>query len=70
MATTKAQQRASAKYQKKSYDDLRIRVPKGRRADIEAAVKKKNISINGAVNQFLRELVGMSEEEWKNKEEG
>ncbi|MBQ8507774.1 MAG: ABC transporter ATP-binding protein [Clostridia bacterium] len=69
MPSSKAHIRAVAKYSKENYDDLRIRVPKGRRADIEAAVKEKNLSINGVVNQLLREFIGMTEEEWKNREE-
>jgi len=52
----------------KAYDDLRIRVPKGRRADIEAYVKERGLSTNGVVNQLLREFLGMSEEDWKRLE--
>ena len=69
MPTSKAQKRATEKYQKKAYDDLRIRVPKGRRADIEARLKEKNLSVNGVVNMLLRDFFGMSEEEWKAKSE-
>ena len=49
----------------KSYDDLRIRIPKGRKADVDAYAKAQGESINGLVNSFLRNALEMSEEEWK-----
>ena len=65
MATTKAQQNAVNKYIKNNYDSLRIVVPKGRKADVEAHAKAKGESINGLVNTLLRADMGMSDEEWK-----
>lgn len=50
----------------KAYDDLRVRIPKGRRADVEAYAKAQGESINGLINQFLRDALGMAEEDWKN----
>ena len=68
MATTKAQQRAVNKYIKKNYDSLRIVVPKGRKAEIEAYARAAGESVNGLVNALLREKLGQSEEEWKRGE--
>ncbi|HIQ82287.1 MAG TPA: hypothetical protein IAA52_04215 [Candidatus Pullichristensenella stercorigallinarum] len=68
MATTKAQQRAVNKYIKKNYDSLRIVVPKGRKAEIEAYARAAGESVNGLVNALLRERLGQSEEEWKRGE--
>ena len=68
MATTKAQQRAVNKYIKKNYDSLRIVVPKGRKAEIEAYARAAGESINGLVNALLRERLGQSEDEWKRGE--
>ncbi len=68
MATTKAQQRAVNKYIKKNYDSLRIVVPKGRKAEIEAYARAASESVNGLVNALLRERLGQSEEEWKRGE--
>ena len=68
MATTKAQQRAVNKYIKKNYDSLRIGVPKGRKAEIEAYARAAGESVNGLVNALLRERLGQSEEEWKRGE--
>lgn len=53
------------RYNAKAYDQLPIRVPKGRKGTIEEYAKKEGISINGLVNRLLRETIGMSEEEWK-----
>ena len=49
----------------KAYDDLRIRIPKGRKADIMAYAEKHDVSVNGLVNDYLCALIGMTEEEWK-----
>ena len=49
----------------KAYDDLRIRIPKGRREDVEAYAKEHGESVNGLVNGFLRDILNISEEDWK-----
>ena len=69
MPTSKAQQRATMKYMKNNYDELKVRVPKGRKAEIEARVQAEGKSINGIINDFLRGYLGMSEAEWKRKTE-
>ena len=67
----KASTRAKNKYNAANYDSLRIVVPKGRKADIEAYVNahKDTASVNGLVNTLLREVLGMSEEAWKTTSE-
>ena len=65
MPASKAQQRAVAKYMAANYDEIKVRVPKGRKADVDAYAKEHNGSINGLVNGLLREVLGMTEEEWK-----
>ena len=65
MPASKAQQRAVAKYMAANYDEIKIRVPKGRRADFDAYAKEQGESVNGLVNRFMRDSLGMSEEEWK-----
>lgn len=65
MATTKAQQKAVNKYVKNNYDSLRIVVPKGRKAAVEAHAKSKGESVNGLVNSLLRTDMGLSEDDWK-----
>lgn len=53
------------RYNAKAYDQLPIRVPKGRKAAIDAYAKEHGESVNGLVNNVLREMLGMSEDEWK-----
>ena len=69
LATTKAQQRAVAKYMKANYDEMKIRIPKGRKTAVEAHAKSKGESVNGLVNALLRGDMGLSEGEWKATEE-
>lgn len=68
MPVSKAQQNAVNKYIKNNYDSLRIVVPKGRKADVEAHAKAKGESINALVNALLRADMGLSEDDWKQVE--
>ena len=60
-ASTKAQNR----YIAKSYDRIQIVVPKGRKADIESYVEAHGQSINGLVNDLLRQALCMTEDKWR-----
>ena len=51
-----------------AYDSLRIRVPKGRKATVEALAKARGESVNGLVNGFLRGAAGLTEADWKRTE--
>ena len=68
MEKGKASTRAKNKYNASNYDSIRVVVPKGKKAVIEAKAKEAGVSINSVVNEALRAFVGMSEEEWKQKE--
>lgn len=71
MAYTKATMRAVDKYVKANYDRIEIKVPKGRKANVEAHAKAKGESINALVNALLRADMGLSEDDWKQvKKEG
>ena len=50
-------------------DEIKIRMPKGRKADIEAHAKRKGISVNGLISELLRVELGLSEDEWKRSAE-
>ena len=65
MAYTKATMKAVDKYVKNNYDSFLVRVPKGRKVDIEAFAKEKGESVNGLMNLLVREAMQKSEEEWK-----
>ena len=58
MATSKAQQKATAKYMKNNYDEIKPRVPKGKKAEIQAAAEKQGESLNayviGAVERRMK----------------
>ena len=67
MAYTKAGMRAVNKYIKTNYDEIKVRVPKGRRKTIEAFAKKHGQSVNGLVNELLRSNIGLTEAQWNEK---
>ena len=46
-------------------DEIKLRVPKGRKADIEAFAKSKNLSVNAFITLLLQNEMGLSEEDWK-----
>ena len=56
-------------YNEKAYDRLAITIPKGRKADVEAHARSRGKSINGLVNDLLRDDMGITEEEWKSSED-
>ena len=62
---TKTSNAAKDRWNAKTYDDLRIRIPKGRKNDVEAYAKYMNVSVNSLVNNFLRQAIGMTDEDWK-----
>ena len=68
MPASKAQQRAVAKYMAANYDEMKIRIPKGRKKAVEAHAEAKGESINGLVNALLRADMGLTENEWKKGE--
>lgn len=53
MAVSKAQQKAVSKYMKENYDEIKIRVPKGKKAKIKAYADSKGESVNGFVNRAI-----------------
>ena len=58
------------RYNAKSYDEIKVRVPKGRKAEIEAAVQAEGSSVNGLINRLLREHLQKSEAEWNETSPG
>lgn len=56
MAQTEAQLRASKKYHEK-FDDLRIRVPAGEKASIDAHAKSMSESTNTFVRRAITEAI-------------
>lgn len=54
MAVSKAQQRATAKYIANAYDEIKVRVPKGRKAEIQAHAEQHD---GGSVNKFVTRAI-------------
>lgn len=61
MPASKAQIRATNKYNASAYDRLNIVVPKGQKATIEAAAKEAGESINQYTQKALLARMGLSE---------
>lgn len=58
MAISKAQQRATANYVKKTYDRIEIKVAKGQKEIIQAhANKKDGGSLNAFINRAINEAM-------------
>ena len=55
--TGKAATRAKNKYNTLNYDSLRIVVPKGRKAELQAHAAARSESLNGFVNRAIDEAV-------------
>lgn len=68
LAYTKAGMKAVDRYVKENYDRLNVKVPKGRKATVEALAAERGQSVNGLINELLRAAAGLTEEEWKGKE--
>lgn len=52
---SKAQQKATAKYMKKNYDEIKIRVPKDKKTELQSAAEKQNESLNAYIKKAVRE---------------
>ena len=54
---TEARRKASAKYLKESVEDIRIRVPKGRKAEIKAHAEAQGESVNAFIVRAVNEAM-------------
>lgn len=57
MPVSKAQQRATAKYEAKVYDKLLLRLQKGRKDVIQAHAAAQGESVNGFINRAIIETI-------------
>ncbi len=53
MPASKAQQRAVSKYMKENYDVFQIRMPKGRKAELQAHAQNQGESLNGFISRAI-----------------
>ena len=56
-------------YNERAYARLAITIPKSQKQAVEAHARQKGSTINGLVNELLRIDMGLSQEEWKKREE-
>lgn len=61
MAKTKTSSAVKDRYNSKAYDDIRLRIPKGQKATIQAAAEVEGESINGFVNKAVLARIGLDE---------
>ena len=54
---SKAQQKATAKYMKATLDDIKVRVPKGRREEIKAHAEQQGESLNSFIIRAIDETI-------------
>ena len=51
----KTSNQSKDKYNAKAYDDIRLRVPKGRKEEIQAFAEANGESLNGFINRLIEE---------------
>lgn len=57
MPYNEVQKRATAKWNAKAYDELKIRVSKGKKEDLQIHAKTTGESLNGFVNRAIDETM-------------
>lgn len=60
MTVSKAQKSATAKYESKAYDKVLVRMPKGRKDEIQTFAAQTGESVNGFINRAIGEATGES----------
>lgn len=66
MSISEARQRANAKYNKKAYDRLEMKVPKGEKENIIAHAEQTDGSLNKFLNRAVNETIKRDDEYKKN----
>lgn len=57
MAVSKAQQRAVNKYVKNNYDEVKLRMPKGKKDVIQVHAARQGESVNAYINRAIDEAM-------------
>lgn len=63
MPASKAQQKAVSKYMKNNYDEIKVRVEKGRKAQIQAHAEVQGESVNGFISRAIAETMERDQEQ-------
>ena len=62
MAVSKAQKAATAKYEAKVYDKVLVRLPRGKKSEIEEHIKSNGESLNGFISTAIDEKLERDKE--------
>lgn len=57
MPVSKAQQKAVSKYMKENYDEIKVRVDKGKKAVIKSHAEAQGESVNGFIGRAIDEAI-------------
>ena len=58
---SEARRRANEKYNAKAYDEMKVRVPKGRKAELQAHAEEQGESLNGFIVRAVDETIERDE---------
>lgn len=53
MPIGEARRKANERYNAKAYDEIKVRVSKGRKAELQAHAEQRNESLNGFINRAI-----------------
>ena len=53
MPISEARRKANERYNAKAYDEIKERVPKGHKAELQAHAEQRNESLNGFINRAI-----------------
>lgn len=53
MPISEARRKANERYNAKAYDEIKVRVPKGYKAELQAHAEQRNESLNGFINRAI-----------------
>ena len=59
---SEARRRANEKYNAKAYDEIKTRVPKGRKAELQAHAEGRGESLNGFIVRAVDETIERDDE--------
>ena len=59
MAISEARHRANEKWNAKAYDEIKVRVPKGDKEQIQAFAQANGETVNGFINRLIAEAMGV-----------
>ena len=59
--------RAHERYQMKAYEEVKLRIPKGAKRLFAQSCEENGTTMQGALNEFIREYTGVAREDWTYK---